>query len=138
MKQGTLHELVQTARLESSSRGFRHTGVYHLLWAIWKTQPGLFSAWLQRYHVDIPPFVKMMETILRPRRAGGGLPRDRIDAELLERSLAAADKLASARGDTTTVNHIFEAFPDLPEDPIVSLCQRFSLDYRPRTQTSVE
>ncbi|RLB54272.1 MAG: hypothetical protein DRI34_12270 [Deltaproteobacteria bacterium] len=133
-----MHELVQVARLESSSRGFRHTGIYHLLWAIWKSQPDLFSAWLQLYRVEIPPFVKMMETILRPRRAGGGVPRDRIDAELLERALAAADKLAGERGESTEVDHLFDVFPSLPEDPIVSLCQRFSLDYRPRTQPAGE
>jgi hypothetical protein len=72
----------------------------------------------------------MLEAVLRPRRAGGGLPRDREDAESLDQLLVQARKLAAAAGVPGTSVHLGPAFAVLKQDPFVQLCERFSLRYR--------
>lgn len=126
----SLDELVQRARQESRQRGFRSTGIYHLLWAAHNLVPESFDFWLQRYRVDTVPFVKMLENILRPRRAGGGIPRDRQDATLLEESLACAERIAAEQQESPGAHHLTNAWEQLSENPIVSLCERFSLSWR--------
>jgi len=69
----------------------------------------------------------MLENTLRPRRAGGGIPRDRLDASLAEDALERAAKL----DDNPEAAHLLQVLPDLDEDPITSLCDRFALSCTP-------
>ena len=123
----SLKEIEEHARQEATRRGFRSLGIYHLLWAIHKLQPDALNDLLNRYQVDRDPFIKMLENTLRPRRAGGGIPRDRIDASLAEDALERAVKL-----DTQPESvHLLQILPDLDEDPIASLCDRFAISCTP-------
>jgi hypothetical protein len=123
----TLKEIEEHAHTEATRRGFRSLGIYHLLWAIHKLEPDTLYALLDQYHVEKDPFIKMLENTLRPRRAGGGIPRDRLDASLAEDALERAAKL----DDQPEAAHILQVLPDLDEDPIVSLCDRFALNCTP-------
>jgi hypothetical protein len=123
----TLKEVEEHARTEASRRGFRSLGIYHLIWSVHKLQPDDLDEILRRYQVEKVPFIKMLENILRPRRAGGGIPRDRLDASLAEDALERAEKL----DDQPEAVHLLQVLPDLDEDPIASLCDRFALNCTP-------
>jgi len=123
----TLKEIEGHARTEATRRGFRSLGIYHLLWAVHKIQPDALNQMLDLYQIERAPFIKMLENILRPRRAGGGIPRDRLDASLAEDALERASDLDSP----PTTAHRLQVLPDLEEDPIASLCERFSINYTP-------
>ena len=105
----SLKEIEEHALNESARRGFRSLGIYHLLWDVHKLQPNALTDLLERYQVETVPFIKMLENTLRPRRAGGGIPRDRLEATL----------------------HFLLVLPQLEEDPIASLCDRFALSCTP-------
>lgn len=121
----TLEEIARFAQEESRNRGFRCMGIYHLIWAVRKLEPDLLDSWLADYQVEPGAFVKMLENLMRPRRAGGGIPRDRVDAELAERAIELATQLAQGR--PADASHLGEVLNKLDEDPIVSLCERFCL-----------
>jgi hypothetical protein len=123
----SLKEIEEHAHNEATRRGFRSLGIYHLLWAIHKLEPEALYALLDQYQVEKDPFVKMIENTLRPRRAGGGIPRDRIDASLAEDALERAANL----DDQPEAAHLLQILPDLDEDPIASLCDRFALNCTP-------
>jgi hypothetical protein len=123
----SLAEIKEHASTEASRRGFRLVGIYHLLWSIHRLQPDALYALLDRYQVEKDPFIKMLENILRPRRAGGGIPRDRLDASLAEDALERAEKL----DDQPEAVHLLQVLSDLDEDPIASLCDRFALNCTP-------
>jgi hypothetical protein len=123
----SLKEIEEHASTEASRRGFRSVGIYHLIWSIHKLQPDALYALLDRYQVEKDPFIKMLENILRPRRAGGGIPRDRLDASLAEDALERAEKL----DDQPEAVHLLQVLSDLDEDPIASLCDRFALNCTP-------
>jgi len=123
-----LDDIVEYAEGESRNRGFRSTGVYHLIWAVRKLAPDVLDSWLDRYRVDPVPFIKMLENMLRPRRAGGGIPRDRLDNQLAEQALELARQAAQEQGQPATAIHLGEVLYKLKEDPIVSLCERYCLD----------
>jgi hypothetical protein len=123
----SLKEIEEHARSEATRRGFRSLGIYHLLWSIHKLQPDAMNDLLERYQVDRDPFIKMLENTLRPRRAGGGIPRDRIDVSLAEDALERAANL----DDHPEAVHLLQVLPDLDEDPIASLCDRFALNCTP-------
>jgi len=123
----TLKEIEDHARTEASRRGFRSVGIYHLLWSVHKLQPDAMYALLDQYQVEKDPFIKMLENTLRPRRAGGGIPRDRLDASLAEDALERAEKL----DDQPEAAHLLQILPELDEDPIASLCDRFALSFTP-------
>lgn len=125
----TLKQLMETARLESKGRGFRSIGVFHLLWAVRQLDQTEFERWLEKYSVDKTAFIKMLENTLRPRRAGGGVPRDRQEANLLEEALAAATRLAESRKQIPSSEHLGEILDGLSSDPIEELCERFLLSY---------
>jgi len=127
----TLAQLLDHARKEAQQRGFRSVGVFHLLWAARILAPESFDAWLQRYRIEPAPFIKMLENVLRPRRAGGGVPRDRHDAALLEEAVARAGRIAAERDQNPGVEHLGEVWKELTEDPVVSLCDRFCLPWSP-------
>ena len=124
----SLKEMLKFAAQESKSRGFRSVGIYHLMWAIHKLEPLVFDSWLEAYEVNPTPFIKMLENILRPRRAGGGIPRDQHEADLREEAIEMASKLAARRGEEPAANHLGEILTSLSEDPILTLCERFCLD----------
>jgi hypothetical protein len=125
----TLKQIHESARQESKRRGFRSIGIYHFLWATRTLDPSEFDRWLSRYAVDKTVFIKMLENTLRPRRAGGGVPRDRREAALLEDALGLATRLANERGETPNTRHLGEVISKLSQDPIQELCERFLLDY---------
>ena len=127
----TLKQINETARQESKRRGFRSIGIYHFLWAAHSLDPLEFDNWLAKYAVDKTAFKKMLENTLRPRRAGGGIPRDRAEANLLEEALGAATRLAEERGETPGARHLGEVFTALSQDPIREICERFLLSYTP-------
>lgn len=127
----TLELLVSIAADEARRRGFRVVGIYHLLWAVRQHEPDLFLHWLDRAGVPPEPFIKLLEALLRPRRAGGGMPRDRLDNELLEQALSLARHAAQERGEAPLADHLDGVLERLAEDPIRSLCQRFDLPCRP-------
>ena len=124
----TLDELIEFATEESRNRGFRSMGIYHLIWAVRKLAPDLLDSWLARYQVEGPAFIKMLENLLRPRRAGGGIPRDRKDNELFEQATGLARQLASESNEPADASHLGEVLAKLDEDPILSLCERFCMD----------
>ncbi|NMB74950.1 MAG: hypothetical protein GYA21_07445 [Myxococcales bacterium] len=126
----TLEMLVSFAADDARRRGFRVVGIYHLLWAVRQHEPELFVRWLERAGVPPEPFVKLLEALLRPRRAGGGMPRDRLDNELLEQALSMARRAAAERGEVAQAIHLDGVLERLAEDPIRSLCQRFDLPCR--------
>jgi hypothetical protein len=126
----TLEKVVSWAADDARRRGFHSVGIYHLLWACRELDAEEFYRWIALYQVEPPAFVKMLEAVLRPRRAGGGLPRDREDAELLNQLLVQARKLAAAARVPGTSTHLGPAFAVLKQDPFVLLCERFSLPYR--------
>jgi hypothetical protein len=123
----SLQEIAEHARTEAARRGFRSLGIYHLLWSVHKLQPEALDHLLEDYQIEKAPFIKMLENILRPRRAGGGIPRDKIEAALCEAALERAAKL----NDHPTAEHLLQVLPALEENPIVSLCSRFSLNHTP-------
>jgi len=123
----SLKEIEEHARTEANRRGFRLVGIYHLIWSIHKLQPDALYALLDRYQVERDPFIKMLENTLRPRRAGGGIPRDRLDASLAEDALERAAKL----DDQPEAAHLLQVLPELDEDPVASLCDRFALSCIP-------
>jgi hypothetical protein len=123
----SLKEIEEHARSEAARRGFRSLGIYHLLWSIHKLQPDAINQLLERYQVERDPFIKMLENTLRPRRAGGGIPRDRIDASLAEDALERAAKL----DNHPVAEHLLNVLTELDEDPIASLCDRFTLNFTP-------
>lgn len=123
----TLKEIEEHARTEASRRGFRSLGIYHLLWAVHKLQPDALYTLLDQYQVERDPFIKMLENTLRPRRAGGGIPRDRLDASLAEDAMERAAQL----DDPPEAAHLLQVLPELDEDPIESLCDRFALSCTP-------
>jgi len=125
-----IETLVNIAADEARRRGFRLVGIYHLLWAVRQREPELFLGWLKRAGVEEEPFIKMLEALLRPRRAGGGLPRDRLDNELLEQALTHARRVAAERSEEPQAVHLDSVLQRLREDPIFSLCQRFHLPCR--------
>ena len=123
----SLKEIEEHASSEAARRGFRSVGIYHLLWSIHKLQPDAMNQLLELYRVERDPFIKMLENTLRPRRAGGGIPRDRIDASLAEDALERAAKL----DDHLEAAHLLQVLSELDEDPIASLCDRFALSCTP-------
>lgn len=123
----SLEEIKQHASTEASRRGFRSLGIYHLLWAVHKLEPDALNHLLDQYQVERDPFIKMLENTLRPRRAGGGIPRDRLDASLAEDALERAAKL----DDHPEVAHFLQILSELDEDPVTSLCDRFALSCTP-------
>ena len=123
----SIKEIEEHAHAESARRGFRSLGIYHLLWAIHKLQPEALDGLLECYQIEIVPFIKMLENTLRPRRAGGGIPRDRLDASLAEDALERVAELT----DHPTAEHFLLVLPQLEEDPIASLCDRFALSCTP-------
>ena len=123
----SLKEIEEHASCEAARRGFRSVGNYHLLWSIHKLQPDAMNQLLELYRVERDPFIKMLENTLRPRRAGGGIPRDRIDASLAEDALERAAKL----DDHLEAAHLLQVLSELDEDPIASLCDRFALSCTP-------
>lgn len=127
--QVTLIQLIEHARREARRRGFRSVGIYHLLWAVRDLAPESFDNWLQRYRIEPVPFIKMLENVLRPRRAGGGVPRDRRDADLLEETIVQAERAAAEQDERAGVEHLGRVWEKLSEDPIVSLCERFCLSW---------
>jgi len=124
----SLDRIVEYAEGESKNRGFRSMGIYHLIWAVRKLEPTVLEGWLKRYRVEEQPFIKMLETLLRPRRAGGGIPRDRRDGELAEQALTLARRQAAQSNQTPDASHLGEVLARLDEDPIPSLCERFCLE----------
>ncbi|MBW1808420.1 MAG: hypothetical protein JRJ87_09525 [Deltaproteobacteria bacterium] len=126
----TLKEINELAMSETKRRGFRSVGIYHLIWATKELEPETFDSWMQAYQIEFTHFVKMLENVLRPRRAGGGIPRDKLEADLKEQALTLGDKLAKASGQTAAAVHLGEVFSKLSENPISVLCERFSLDYK--------
>jgi hypothetical protein len=126
----TLKEINELAMSETKRRGFRSVGIYHLIWATRTLDPEAFDRWMQAYQIENTHFVKMLENILRPRRAGGGIPRDKLEADLKEQALTLAGKLAKDRGQTAAAVHLGETFSKLSENPITVMCERFSLDYK--------
>ena len=123
----SLKEIEEHARSEATRRGFRSLGIYHLLWSIHKLQPDAINQLLERYRVERDPFIKMLENTLRPRRAGGGIPRDRLDASLAEDALERAARL----DDQPEAAHLLQVLSELDEDPVASLCDRFALNFTP-------
>jgi hypothetical protein len=123
----SLKEITEYSRTESARRGFRFLGIYHLLWAVHKLEPEALDNLLDAYQVEKIPFTKMLENILRPRRAGGGVPRDRQEASLAEDALARAEGL----DPHPTAAHLLLVLPQLEEDPVASLCERFCLACTP-------
>ena len=126
-----LKDLLDMATTEARHRGFRGAGIYHLLWAVHKNEPAVFQRWIEAYRVDEISFIKMLENVLRPRRAGGGIPRDRLDGELLEDALARATRLAGETDGHPDAEHLGRILQELQEDPIASLCERFTLTFEP-------
>ena len=126
----TLKEINKLAMSETKRRGFRSVGIYHLIWATRQLEPEIFNGWMKAYQIENTHFVKMLENVLRPRRAGGGIPRDRLEADLKEEALTLADQLAEDKGQTASGVHLGEIFTKLSENPISSLCERFCLDYK--------
>ena len=122
-------DCMEQARRDAKAGGFRFTGIYHVLWVVKKLAPEQFESLLDDYGVDGARFVKMMEVVLRPRRAGGGLPSDRHDANLAEAACAAAQASCNGNGQAT-VEHLLSVLPRLEPDPIADLCERFGLEYR--------
>ena len=127
----SLDDLLTTAAEQAKRGGFRTTGVYHLLRAVRLREEGVLSGWLAAYRVDELPFLKFLENVLRPRRAGGGVPRDRIDAALLAELVEKARRLAAEQGVPADAEHVGQVLGALSEDPIVSLCERYLLDCQP-------
>jgi hypothetical protein len=125
----TLKEIMEAANHDSRHRGFRSVGIYHLLWAVRELAPETFDSWMKNYQIEKEPFVKMLENILMPRRAGGGVPRDRIDADLKEEAVTRASSLAEENGESPEARHLGLVFKDLSEDPVVSICERFCLNF---------
>jgi len=126
----TLQDINKLAMSETKRRGFRSVGIYHLIWATRQLEQETFDGWMQAYQIENTHFVKMLENVLRPRRAGGGIPRDKLEADLKEQALTLADQLANDKGQTATGVHLGEIFSQLSENPISSLCERFCLDYK--------
>ncbi|RME26661.1 MAG: hypothetical protein D6806_05835 [Deltaproteobacteria bacterium] len=126
----SLSKCVERARHDAKASGFRFTGIYHLLWVVKELFPVRFESFLESYGVDKVRFVKMMEVVLRPRRAGGGLPTDRQDARMLESALAKADEAAGEKQGAASVEHLLSVLPSLEPDPVARLCDRFDLEYR--------
>jgi hypothetical protein len=126
----SLSEIVEAAKTEASRRGFRSLGIYHLLWAVHKLDPDTMNDWLDRYQVEKDHFIKMLENILRPRRAGGGVPRDKQDATLAEEALLKSAHLAESKEQQPDASHLGQILKDIEEDPVASLCERFGLAYR--------
>jgi len=124
----SLKEMLEIAARESKSRGFRSVGIYHLMWVIHKSEAQVFDSWLKAYQVNPTTFIKMLENILRPRRAGGGIPRDQHEADLREEAIEMASELAARRGEEPDANHLGEILASLSEDPVLTLCERFCLD----------
>jgi hypothetical protein len=122
-----LDELLETAGALARRSGFRSPGIYHLLRAVRLAQPELFASWLTAYQIEAGAFLKFLENVLRPRRAGGGVPRDRIDALLLAAAVQATRELAGRRRQDPSAAHLGEVLGRLDEDPIVSLCERYLL-----------
>jgi hypothetical protein len=123
----SLKEIEEHARTESANRGFRSLGIYHLLWTVHKLEPESLDAAIELYQIEKAPFIKMIENTLRPRRAGGGIPRDRLDASLAEDAMSRAKNL----DPHPTAAHLLQVLPQLEEDPIASLCDRFALSCTP-------
>jgi len=132
----TLDKVVELAEGEARRRGFRSMGIFHLLWAVRDLDPETFRSWLVPYRIDPEPFIKMLEAVLRPRRAGGGLPRDREEAELMNEALRLAGGLAARTGSETTTAHLGPTFCRLKADPLVVLCERYCLRYQKPPPTS--
>lgn len=128
----SLKEIEEHARTESARRGFRSLSIYHLLWAVHKLEPESLDAAIELYQIEKVPFIKMLENILRPRRAGGGIPRDRLEATLTEDAMSRATNL----DPHPTAAHLLQVLPDLEEDPIISLCNRFALSWKRGQDTS--
>ena len=126
----TLKDINKLAMSETKRRGFRSVGIYHLIWATRQLEQETFDGWMQAYQIDNTHFVKMLENVLRPRRAGGGIPRDKLEADLKEQALTLADQLAKDKGQTAAAVHLGEIFTKLSENPIIALCERFCLDYK--------
>ncbi len=127
----SLQEIIEHARTEATRRGFRSLGIYHLLWSVHKLQPEALHDLLAAYKIDQPPFIKMLENILRPRRAGGGIPQDKQDAALCESAISLANHLTPH----PTATHLLQVLPSLQPNPITSLCSRFSLKYNHPKET---
>ena len=124
----SLKEIEEHARTESARRGFRSLSIYHLLWAVHKLEPESLDAAIELYQIENAPFIKMLENTLRPRRAGGGIPRDRLEASLAEDAMSRAAKL----DPHPTAAHLLQVMPELEEDPVASLCERFCLACTPQ------
>jgi ATP-dependent Clp protease ATP-binding subunit ClpA len=121
----SLQEITEHAQTEATRRGFRSVGIYHLIWSVHKLQPEALQDLLATYKIEQPAFIKMLENILRPRRAGGGVPQDKQDAALCESALS----LANQQNPYPTVTHLLQILPSLQPNPIISLCSRFSLKH---------
>ena len=125
-----LQNALAQARELAAMRGFRHTGIYHLLWVVWKNQPHVLRGWLASYGAPVDVFIKMLETVLRPRRAGGGIARDRREAELLEEAIGLVRLREEKNGLPLELARLGDVFVEMSEDPLLSLCRRFDIPCR--------
>ena len=121
-----IRDCLEEARKEAASKGFRSTGIYHLLWVVKRYEPEEFLEFLGSYSVDPAIFVKLMEVVLRPRRSGGGLPSDAQDARMLEQALALLTRRAG--GEHGDIRQFLGVIPEMNPDPIEDLCRRFALN----------
>lgn len=125
-ERASLERILEEAERVARQRGFRLTGIYHLLGAARVLDEEAYRAWLAARRVPEPEFSKALEHVLRPRRAAGGIPRDRQDAALGEAALEAARAAAGSRPATTA--DLGAILASLPEEPILSLCERFAIE----------
>ena len=130
-KDQSLLELIdQQAASLAKARGFQSLGIYHLLWAMKQLDEGVYLALLAAYNIDTNVFTKMVENVLRPRKAGGGIPRDKQEQQIANQALQQAMQLAESKKEEATCSHLAAVITQLKEDPIISLCERFDISYQ--------
>ncbi|HOX43410.1 MAG TPA: hypothetical protein PK668_07425 [Myxococcota bacterium] len=124
----SLERIVQLANDLARQRGFRMVGVYHLIEVARQLDPPEYLRWLGARGIPEAPFAKALEFLMRPRRAAGGVPRDRQDAALREEALAKAAARARAESRDACSADLGAVLADLSEEPLLSLCERLAID----------
>jgi hypothetical protein len=124
----SLERIVQLANDLARQRGFRLVGVYHLIEVARQLDPPEYLRWLAARGIPEAPFAKALEFLMRPRRAAGGVPRDRQDAALREEAFAKATARARAESRDATSADLGAVLAELTEEPLLSLCERLAID----------
>ncbi len=125
----SLERIVQLAGDLARQRGFRLVGVYHLIEVARQLDPPEYRRWLEARGIPEAPFAKALEYLMRPRRAAGGVPRDRQDAALHEEALARARARARAEAREPLSADLGAVLAELPEEPLLGLCERLAIDH---------